>query len=169
MSATEILLYLAIAVVVVWRVIIRQWRGSTITVRGLVVIPGILVVIGAVNCLALLPRAPAAEIELLVADLVVLIAFGVARAASTTVTARDGNAFQRGTVLTLVLWLTTIAVRAGVAILGARFGVAGPLTSDSVMLSMGLSIGAQNAVVYLRARRLGLPVAPDRRGLAVRP
>lgn len=169
MSATEILLYLAIAAVVVWRVIIRQWRGSAITVRGLVLIPGILVVIGVSNCLALLSKAPAGEIELLVADLVVLTALGVARAASTTVITRDGNAFQKGTALTLLLWLTTIVARIGVAVLGARLGVAGPLTSASVVLSMGLSIGVQNAVIYLRARHLGLPVAPDRRGLAVRP
>ncbi|MFD2418774.1 hypothetical protein [Amycolatopsis pigmentata] len=169
MSVTEILLYLAIAAVVVWRVIIRQWRGSAITVRGLVLIPGILVVIGVSNCLAALSRASAGEIELLVADVVVLIGLGVARAASTTVTTRGGNAFQKGTVLTLLLWLTTIVVRIGVAVLGTRLGVAGPLTSASVVLSMGLSIGVQNAVIYLRARSLGLPVAADRRGLAVRP
>ncbi|WP_027943152.1 hypothetical protein [Amycolatopsis taiwanensis] len=162
MPTTDILLYLAIAILVVWRVIIRQFRGSAPTVRGLTVIPGLLVIVGAVSCAPLLPKASGAELGLLATDLALLIAFGVARAASTRLTERNGYAFQKGTAATLVLWLATIAIRVGVALVGVQLGVAGPLTSASLLLSMGLTIGTQNAVVYLRAQRLGLRIAPDR-------
>ena len=165
---TEILLYIAIAVLVVWRVIIRQFRGSTLTVRGLVLMPGILVVLGAINCAKALPTASGKEIALLGVDLAVLIVFGVARAASMTISERAGHAFQKGGTLTLVLWFATIAVRIGFAAAGTWLGATGPLTSASLLLSMGLSIGVQNALVFTRARRLGIPVAADRSAVAVR-
>jgi hypothetical protein len=143
-------------------VVFRQLRGSTITVRGLIIIPGVLLILGLENCVRALPRASGGEIALLAVDLVVLLVLGVARAASTHLGTRNGYAFQKGTTLTLVLWLVTIAVRIGFGVLGARTGLAGPLTSASVLLSMGLSIGVQNLLVYSRARRRELPIASSR-------
>jgi hypothetical protein len=168
MSPSEILLYLAIAALVVWRVIIRQLRGSTLTARGLVVVPGILVIAGIVTCAPVVSQSSGGEIGLLVAEVVLLSALGVARAASTRLSAPNGYAVQKGTTLTLVLWLVTIALRVGVAVLGSQLGMTGPLTSKSILLSMGATIGVQNAVVYLRARRRGLTVATDRTALSVR-
>jgi hypothetical protein len=168
MTASEILLYLAVAALVVWRVIIRQFRGSTLTARGLAVVPGILVIAGIVTCAPVLSQSSGGEIGLLVAEVASLSALGVARAASTRLSAPNGYAVQKGSTLTLVLWLVTIAVRVGIAVLGAHLGVTGPLTSKSILLSMGATIAVQNAVVYLRARRLGLTVAADRTDLSVR-
>lgn len=162
MDPLEILLYVVIAALVVWRVVFRQLRGSTLTVRGLLIIPGVLLVLGLENCVRALPQASGSEIALLAVDLMVLLGLGIARAASTTLGTRNGYAFQKGTTLTLVLWLVTIAVRIGFGVLGARTGLAGPLTSAAIMLSMGLSIGVQNLLVYNRARRRELPIATTR-------
>ncbi|HKS48662.1 MAG TPA: hypothetical protein VJT49_26860 [Amycolatopsis sp.] len=169
MSGNEILLYLAIAALVVWRVVIRQLRGSTLTVRGLALIPGILVVLGVANCVHALPGASGGELAFLGVDLVLLVAFGAARSASTSLTSRDGYAFQKGTTLTLFLWLATVATRVGLSMLGVRLNVAGALTSASLLLSIGLSIGTQNALIYARARRLGFRIATTPRAPAVRP
>lgn len=166
MDPVEVLLYLVIAALVIWRVVFRQLRGSTITVRGLILIPGILLVLGLENSARALPKASGGEIALLVVDLVVLLGLGVARAASTRLSTRDGYAFQKGTTLTLVLWLVTIAVRIGFGVLGARTGLTGSLTSSSILLSMGLSIGVQNLLIYGRARRRELPIATSRSEIA---
>ncbi|GAB3001667.1 DUF1453 family protein [Amycolatopsis acidiphila] len=166
MDPVEVLLYLVIAALVIWRVVFRQLRGSTITVRGLIIIPGILLVLGLENCARALPKATGGEIALLAVDLAVLLVLGVARAASAHLDVRDGYAFQKGTTLTLVLWLVTIAIRIGFGVAGARTGLAGPLTSSSVLLSMGLSIGVQNVLVYSRARRRELPIATSRSTVA---
>ncbi|GAA5160199.1 MULTISPECIES: hypothetical protein [Amycolatopsis] len=162
MNISELLLYIVILVLVLWRVVYRQLRGSTITIRGLTLIPVILVVLGVANCARVLPQASGREIALLVADLAILLVLGVARAASTRLGLRNGYAFQKGTSLTLVLWLVTVAIRVGFAAAGASLGAAGALTSASVLLSVGLSIGVQNVLIYQRARRRELPIAVRR-------
>jgi hypothetical protein len=162
----EILLYVAIAALVVWRVIFRQLRGYRLTARGLALMPAILVLLGGYRTLQALPQASGAEIALLAADLVVLAVLGVVRASTTQVTERDGYAFQQGTKRTLLLWLVTIAVRIGFTVLGEELGAAGALTSASFALTLGVSIGVQNALAYTRAQRLGLPFAPGRSRLA---
>jgi hypothetical protein len=162
LTPLQILLYVAIAALVISRVVFRQLRGTTLTVRGMLLIPGILVLLGVENCAQALPKASGTEIALLGADLLVLLILGAARAASTNLTTRDGYAFQKGSVLTLILWLVTIGVRIGFGFVGAS----GPLTSASIALSLGLSIGVQNALIYARARRGGLRIATSRSEIA---
>lgn len=159
---TSLIVYAAIAVLVVWRVVFRQLRGSTITVRGLALFPGILLVLGIYNIAQALPRAAGSGLGLLGADLAVLLILGVARGGSTHLGLRNGVAFQKGTTLTLVLWVVTIAVRIGFAVVGARLHTGGTLTSASILLSMGLSIGVQNVIIFTRARRGQLPIATSR-------
>lgn len=166
MNPTQILLYLVIAGLVVWRVIVRQLLGSAVTTRGLALIPGILVILGVVNCAQVLPGASGTEIVLLVVDLAVLAVLGVARATTVRLSLHDGNAYQKGTALTLVLWLLTIAARVGFAVFGAHASGTDRLTGASILLSIGLSIGVQNVVIYTRARRRGLPVAGSRSEVA---
>lgn len=162
-SSATVLLYVAIAVFVLWRVVLKQLAGSTLSVRSLWLIPVVLLVIGGSSTLNALPDAGGTEIALLVADLVVLTVLGVIRGGSVALSTRDGLAFQKGTALTLILWLVTIGVRIGFGVLGSQLDASGPLTSASIWLSVGLSIGIQNAVIYARVRKLGLAVAADRR------
>jgi hypothetical protein len=162
-SAATILLYVVIAAFVIWRVVIKQLRGSTLSTRSLWLIPGILLVIGFVDTVPLLAGASGTEIGLLVVDLAVLVVLGVLRANSVTLSQRDGFAFQKGGATTLVLWLVTIGVRVGFIVLGSSMHAAGPLTSASTWLTVGLSVGVQSAVILLRAQQLGLPIAADRR------
>lgn len=167
-GVAQLVIYAAIAVFVVWRVVNRQLRGSTITVRGLTLMPGILLLLGIFNVAQALPHAGATEIELFTADLALLIVLGVGRAASMHLGLRDGYAFQKGTTLTLILWLATIAIRIGLAIMGAQLHGGDTLTSASIALSLGLSIGVQNVIVFARARRRELPIAVSRADLARR-
>ncbi|WP_410563552.1 hypothetical protein [Amycolatopsis sp. cmx-4-61] len=159
---SSVLLYAAITALVLYRVVYQQVRGTLLSRRALVTMPLLLVAVGGFLALEALPGASAAELGLLAADLLLLAGLGVLRSTTTTLTARDGSTFQKGSVVTIGLWALTVAVRIGVVALGTALGVTGPLTSASVALSLGLSIAVQNATTYRRIRRGGLPLA-DRR------
>ncbi|NBH06229.1 hypothetical protein [Amycolatopsis sp. SID8362] len=165
-TAAHVLLYAAIALLVLYRVVYRQVRGTLLDRKSLVTLPLVLVAAGAYLALKALPGTSAGELGLLAADLVVLAGLGVLRSTTTTLTERDGTTFQKGSAITIGLWALTVAVRLGLVALGTALGVAGPLTSASIALTLGVSIAVQNATTYLRVQRRGLPLA-DRRPAAL--
>ncbi|WIX86436.1 hypothetical protein [Amycolatopsis sp. DG1A-15b] len=161
-SAANVLLYAAIAGLVLYKVGYQQVRGTLLNRRTLVTMPLLVTVVGGYLALKALPGASAAELGLLAADLLVLAGLGVLRSTSTTLTERDGTTFQKGSASTVGLWVLTVAVRIGVIALGTALGVTGPLTSASIAFSLGVSIAVQNATTYRRIQRRGLPLT-DRR------
>lgn len=165
-STAKILLYVAIAGLILYRVVYQQIRGTLLNRKTLLRLPLLLVVVGAYLALKALPGASAGELGLLTADLLVLSGLGVLRSTTTTLTAREGTTFQKGSAVTVGLWVLTVAVRIGLVALGTALGVAGPLTSASVMLSLGVSIAVQNATTYRRIRSHGLPLAERRPALS---
>ncbi|UOX87650.1 hypothetical protein MUY14_38990 [Amycolatopsis sp. FBCC-B4732] len=165
-TAANVLLYAAIAVLVFYRVVYRQVRGTLLDRKSLVTLPLVLTAVGAYLTLKALPGASAGEFGLLAADLVVLAGLGVLRSTTTTLTERAGTTFQRGSLVTVGLWALTVAARIGLVALGTALGVAGPLTTASIALTLGVSIAVQNATTYLRVQRRGLPLA-DRRPAAL--
>ncbi|WP_284747397.1 hypothetical protein [Amycolatopsis sp. RTGN1] len=161
-SAANVLLYAVIAAYVLYKVVYQQVRGTLLNRKTLVMMPLILVAAGVYLAAKALPDASPAELGLLGADLVVLAGLGVLRSTTTTLTERDGTTFQKGSAVTVGLWLLTIAVRVGLVALGTALGVAGPLTSASIALTLGVSIAVQNATTYSRIQRRGLPLADQR-------
>lgn len=162
-SAANVLLYVVIAAFVFYRVVYKQVRGTLLNRKTLTTLPLILVVVGGYLAAQALPGASAGELALLAVDLVVLAGLGVLRSTTTTLTERDGTTFQKGSAVTIGLWVLTIAVRVGLVALGTALGVAGPLTSASIALTLGVSIAVQNATTYSRIQRRGLPLADRRR------
>ncbi|WP_410637317.1 hypothetical protein [Amycolatopsis sp. lyj-346] len=158
----DVLLYAAIAVLVLYKLVYQQICGVLLNRRTLVLMPLLLTAVGGYLTLKALPGASAAELGLLAADLLVLAGLGVLRSTTTTLAERDGTTFQRGSAVTIGLWVLTVAVRIGVAALGAALGIAGPLTSASIALTLGVSIAVQNATTYRRIQRRGLPLADQR-------
>ncbi|EOD70284.1 hypothetical protein [Amycolatopsis vancoresmycina] len=165
-SAANVLLYVAIAGLVLYKVVYQQIRGTLLNRRTLLTMPLLLVAVGGYLTLKALPGASADELGLLAADLMVLAGLGVLRSTTTTLTARGGTTFQKGSAVTIGLWVLTVAVRIGMVALGTALGVAGPLTSASVALSLGVSIAVQNATTYRRIQRRGLPLAERRPALS---
>ncbi|MCR6481274.1 hypothetical protein M8542_00430 [Amycolatopsis sp. OK19-0408] len=161
-SAANVLLYVVIAAYVLYRVGYKQVRGTLLDRKTLTMLPLILVAVGAFLAAKAMPGASPAEFGLLVVDLVVLAGLGVLRSTTTTLTERDGTTFQKGSAVTIGLWVLTIAVRVGLVALGTALGVAGPLTTGSIVLTLGVSIAVQNATTYFRVQRRGLPLAERR-------
>ncbi|MFJ1766333.1 hypothetical protein ACIOD2_38800 [Amycolatopsis sp. NPDC088138] len=158
-SIATVLLYVAIAGVVLYRVVYKQVRGTLLDRRSLVTLPLLLVVVGGYLTLKALPGASAAELGFLGVDLVLLAGLGVLRSTTTTLTAREGTTFQKGSAVTIGLWVLTIGVRIGLVALATVLGVAGPLSSASIALTVGVSIAVQNATTYRRIQLAGLPLA----------
>ncbi|MBB4687633.1 hypothetical protein [Amycolatopsis jiangsuensis] len=164
-----LVVYVALGVLVLHRVVYRQLRGTVLTRKSLVIMPLVLTAAGVFSAADALGAATSGELTLLAVDVVVLAALGLLRSATTTLTARDSTTFQKGSVGTLLLWLATIGARVGFGFAAAAFGVSGALTSGSILLTLGISIGAQNALTYYRIQQRGLPLAEgSRRTLAQR-
>ncbi|WP_344863476.1 hypothetical protein [Amycolatopsis ultiminotia] len=155
--------YLAIGVLVFYRVIYRQLRGTLLTRKSLVTMPLLLTAIGVCSAAGALGQATGGELALLAVDIVVLGVLGLLRSATTTLSRRGDTTFQKGSVATLLLWLATVGVRVGFGFAGAALGVSGALTSSTIMLTLGVSIGVQNAFTYYRIQQRGLPLAAQSR------
>ncbi|MBX6384976.1 MAG: hypothetical protein IRZ07_18745 [Microbispora sp.] len=103
------------------------------------------------------PHHPVLAVVLLVAELLVAAGLGALRAATTRVWRdQQGVAWAQGTVMTLVAWVGSVAVRIGMIFLSTFLGVASP--ESSVLLFVGVTIGVQSFVVAQRAN--ALPNAP---------
>jgi hypothetical protein len=92
-SAANVLLYAAIAVLVLYKVVYQQIRGTLLNRRTLVTMPLLLTAVGAYLTLKALPGASAVELGLLAADLLLLAGLGVLRSTTTTLVERDGTTF----------------------------------------------------------------------------
>ena len=154
-----IVFYVAIAALVLYRVVYRQWRGTLLSRKRLLTLPFILTAIGAFSAATALQSATATEYALLAGDVVILGLLGVLRSSTLVLSAREGTTFVKGTPLTLVLWFATIGVRVGFSFIGAALGVSNTVTSSTIMLTIGISIGVQNAFTYNRIQKLGLPLS----------
>jgi hypothetical protein len=162
MSLSTTLLIAIGAFLLVLRVIAKQTQGSVVTIRGLVLIPLILLAVGLLGAKDVLAGASSRDILLFGVDLILLLVLGAARGASVAVTERDGGAFQKGTKWTLILWIATIGVRVLFLVADHALGVDSALANASFAATLGVTLGAQNWVIFERARRFGIPVASGR-------
>ena len=162
-SGLTIVLYVAIAALVFYRVIYRGLRGTLITPKQLLVMPVLMIVIGVYTGHSALQGITPTEIAVLGADIVILALMGVLRSATTTLTAREGTTFSKGSPLTIVLWVATIGIRVAFSIFSGAFGLSNTVTSATILMTLGVSIGAQNAFTYYRIQRLGLPLTDQPR------
>lgn len=68
----------------------------------------------------------------------------------------NGRALMRGTLLTLLLWVATFAIRFAASVVEAKLGfIVGAGTAD-ILLPAAATIGVQTLVVYLRSQDLRL-------------
>ncbi|MBO0868380.1 MAG: DUF1453 family protein [Micromonosporaceae bacterium] len=154
----QILLTLAI---LVW-VVSRRLTGQPVTAGRLLVLPAIVVVLGASQLLGSVHgHLTVLDVGLLAGEVVLGAAFGLARGATIQLYPRDGHLWYRYRPLTIVLWVASIAARVGIVVLAHQLGAG--LASSTTFLLLGLSLLGEAAVVGLRARRTGIPIAASRR------
>lgn len=147
---------------VLLRVIGRQITGSLVSQRQLMLMPAILLVLGVLSLSSTIDGASTGELAFLALDCVVLIGLGLARGVSIRLERRAEGLFQKGTGATLAIWLLTIALRVGAAFGSAAIWPDGTLNRAALALTIGLTIAAQNAMIYRRAFNLSIPFAVER-------
>lgn len=145
-----------IAVVVLIWVVARQVQARPLAVKSGFAVPAVIALLG----LLLLLRGArsgqgltSADMAWVGADLGLAVITGVIRAPAVRIFARDGTLWRQGGPLTVALWLASIGARLGIGALAAHQG-AGAGVADSVLLSFGVTLAAQYAVLGLRARRV---------------
>lgn len=155
--------YLAVAVFVIWRqMTARRIKGMP----RMLILPLILLADGIYNFVFLVyvlphlghhatqPAGPSARTQLgmyllVAAELVVSAGAGLIRGAVSRVwVAAPGQAMQRGTLATLVVWLALIALRLGASALFHS----GAAATGELLISLAVTLLAQNLVADARGR-----------------
>jgi hypothetical protein len=131
--------------------IYRQFQAREVTSRGLLVLPLVLIGLG-LHGLASVPPTGDLAIAVVALDLLAGAGLGALRGRSVRVwQASDGRWWRKGTAATLALWVASIAVRLGI-VAGARaLGVHDATSAGALELAVGVSLGAQLAMIAYRA------------------
>lgn len=157
----QYLLVAVIGVALVLFIVYRQLSRQALEGRRLVVLPLVLAVLGLYN-LSHKPPSTGAALTALVISLVSAVMLGLARGASMRVWQESATILRQGVALTLALWILSFAVRLGIGALAQRAGVAQSVTLGELPLFLGVTLAAQNGVIWQRAQTLGLSTSTVR-------
>ncbi len=136
-------------------------------------LPLILGVIGVVEVATFLKTYHHSETAVaasLAGSLLLAAVFGAARAGTVRIWDSGGQAWVRGTWITALLWVVSLAAHLGYdAVLDVK-DAHGSLGSASIVLYLAVTFTLQRLVVLYRAQRRPLAARPERRaGAAVAP
>jgi hypothetical protein len=142
--------WIAVAILVIY----HQFTAQTLRGQAMIVLPVILAVIGISN-LTRQPSLAPTTMAVLVVNVLIASTLGLWRGTSIRLW-REGTdtILRQATLLTLVLWLVAIALRALTAIIGHASGVASSVSFGELPLFLGITFAAQNLVVWTRAQSL---------------
>ncbi|QIS11112.1 DUF1453 domain-containing protein [Nocardia arthritidis] len=151
--------WLLVAIIVgVIALVIKRFRGEPMDARDIFLTPLILVAIG-VFSVTKVKDLSTVDITFLVIGGVIGIAFGAVRGTTVDIFERDGHLWQRYTVKTVVVWVTSFAVGFGVSMVGLALGMhhdARPTT-----LSIGIGMLGEMLTLGVRAFSTGVPFKQD--------
>jgi hypothetical protein len=161
---TQVIVTVILAALILAAVIWGQMRTRPVRPRALVIVPVVLAYIGISNLIQHPPHAGAADVAI-AASIVSALVLGVARGAVTQVWRSERGLMRKGTSLTLVLWAVLIAIRLGIAAVARAAGVDTAVTEGEFPLFVGVTLAAQNVVIWLRGREMESAEQPTRAGI----
>jgi hypothetical protein len=151
-----------IAVLIVAYLIARQLVTRPVRERSAARLVLILGVIGIIEMVQSVKghKLGAETITLVAAGIVMGALLGLARAVTVRVW-RDtaGLAWRRGTVLTAMLWVVSLAAHLGIDVVVDHSTTAKGLASASILLYLGVTLGVQREVIRLRAAQLPVSIS----------
>ncbi|GAA1960330.1 DUF1453 domain-containing protein [Amycolatopsis minnesotensis] len=150
--------WLVVVGVLVVVLVVKRFRGGPLTARDAFVSPVVLLGIGAYE-LTKVPEFSGLDIGWLVLGTVVGLVFGGLRGTTTLLSERDGGLWQRYTKWTVAVWLIASASSFGLGVLGVALGA--HEEARPIVLSVGISLIGEAAVVGFRAKALGVRFAPE--------
>ncbi|WP_101790197.1 DUF1453 family protein [Nonomuraea indica] len=154
---SEALIALVVVALVV-AVVIRRFRGEPLRARDLFVTPAVLVGIGVYSLVKSVPPG-GADLAWVLAGAATGLLLGALRGLTPRLFVRHGHLWQRYTGWTLLAWVVSVAINAG---LGAMATAAGTLgQARPTTLSIGVGLLGEAMTLALRARATGAPFAPE--------
>jgi hypothetical protein len=129
-------------------------RGRELRPRKLFIVPGVVVLLGIA---ALLPQLSGRitphgiDAVLAVVDLALSVGLGAVRGRTVRIYLAAGTPWYRYGPVTVLLWGLSISLRFGLGVYGAHHGASPLVTSAGILLMLGLTLLAQNAIVFARA------------------
>jgi hypothetical protein len=155
-------LIILLAVAAVGWVLWSRMKGQPLKARRLLVLPAVLTVLGITDLTgSSAPHLTAKDIGFLVAAVGISAVLGAARGATIELYPHGGELWQRYRLITAGLWITLITAKIVEMVLAGAAGASAGGGTSSLLLSLGVSLLAEAAVVGPRALSTGLPFAAD--------
>lgn len=150
-----ILLVIAAVGWVLW----SRLKGQPLRARRLLILPVVLIVIGATD----LPHLTRTDIVFLVVSVAVSVVLGAARGATIELYPLQGELWQRYRISTVVLWASLIVTKVVLMGVASAFHASAGGGTNSLLVTLGASLVAEAAVVGPRALSTGLPFAAEQK------
>ncbi|HEY1175351.1 MAG TPA: DUF1453 domain-containing protein [Phytomonospora sp.] len=155
-------IWTVVIVVAVIALIVKRFRGEPLNARDLCVPPLVLLGIGVYH-LTRLDIVDARDVMWIVGASLVGVFLGAVRGTTTILYAREGHLWQRYTAGTVLVWVISLGVNAGVGFLASHVGGM-HAEARQMTLSIGVGLLGEMIVVGLRGLRSGVPFAPEKDG-----
>ena len=158
-------LTILLAVAAVGYVLLSRMKGQPLKLKRLVVLPAVLTVIGITDFTgSSVPRLTPKDIAFLVVSVVISAVLGAARGATIELYPQQGELWQRYRRNTVGLWIALIATKLVLTVIASGAGASKGGGTNSLLLSLGVSLLAEAAIVAPRALSSGVPFAVDHKG-----
>ncbi|MFK4227171.1 hypothetical protein [Streptomyces sp. NPDC019890] len=150
---------IALVAVLVGFVVVRRLRGEAVVAKRMSTVPLALTAVGAADLRRASEALSATDVGMLVLMCAVALLLGAARATTIELSGRDGRLWQRYRWSTLAIWAALVAARVGLGLAAHAAGADAVTGTSSLLLTLGLTLGAEAVVVTRRAAVAGLPPA----------
>jgi peptidoglycan/LPS O-acetylase OafA/YrhL len=155
-SPVTILLVVAAVGYVLW----SRMQGRPLKLRRMLLLPVVLVVLGIVDLTgSSAPHLTSKDIAFLVVSLALSIVLGAARGATIELYPKQGELWQRYRKSTVALWIALIAAKLILIAIASAAGASAGSGTSTLLLTLGVSLLAEAAIVVPRALSTGLPFA----------
>ncbi|HVV19918.1 MAG TPA: hypothetical protein VHF06_10815, partial [Pseudonocardiaceae bacterium] len=154
-----------VTLVILSVILVKRVRGQQLRPRKLITTPLLPMILGVGEAIPLFADPQLGPVHLhgidyvvLVVDVALSIAIGLARGFTVRIYPKNGTTWYRYGPVTVLLWVLSIVLRIVLGVFGSRHGATTLVTSDSVLVMLGLTLLIQNVTVHTRCRA----VARDR-------
>jgi hypothetical protein len=157
-------LMILLAVAAIGYVLWSRMKGQPLEAKRLLVLPVVLIVIGITDITgSSAPHLTASDIAFLAIGVGIAVVLGAARGATMELYPNGGELWQRYRLVTVALWIALIAAKLVLAAIAGVSGASAGAGTNSLLLTLGVSLLAEAAIVALRALSRGVPSAADRK------
>jgi hypothetical protein len=155
-SPLTIVLIVAAVGYVLW----SRMQGRPLKLRRMLVLPVVLMVLGITDLTgSSAPHLTPKDIAFLVVGVAIAAGLGAARGATIELYPQQGELWQRYRRTTVGLWIVLIAIRLTLIVIASAVGASAGGGTNTLLLTLGVSLLAEAAIVGPRARSTGLPFA----------